>query len=55
MLLKLDGDKLFQYIDESDNENHNKWLYYDDTSIMKLDKPSFMSNKEVYILFYEMI
>ena len=42
-------------IDESDNENHNKWLYYDDTNIMKLDKPSFMSNKEVYILFYEMI
>ena len=33
----------------------NNWLYYDDTQIMKLDTPQFTSNRDVYILFYEMI
>ena len=35
--------------------NEHNCLYYDDTHIIKLDKPPYESNKEVYILFYEMI
>ena len=37
------------------DENDHKWLYYDDTQVMKLDNPKFTSNNEVYILFYEML
>lgn len=35
--------------------DEDKWSYYDDTSVTKMDNSPYESNRDVYILFYEMI